>query len=119
MPVTKQQREYALMRISNIFSAKRKELEEEHYVEPVKLDTKEKWDLVKKGEVKPNKYNRAPGNYQRWTEVFDFSKFETDGQWSKTGKQKISKLEAEEQNAKDTLMLGDAAEALAIIEQYK
>ena len=115
MPITKAQRDYAMKRIGDIFRDKERENKDKHFTPPVQLKTEEAWDLVQKGKVKLAK---GACHYKGWRNIFDFSKYEHSGKWSKVGETKSETLKKDKQEAEDCLMLGDAEEALAIIKQY-
>ena len=115
--ITKQQREYALSRINQIFAAKEKLVRDEFYEERKSLTPDEAWELIKSGEVhlKESKPDRYTGS---WRSAFDFTGYEHEGRWKPGGKEKLVELQAKKIEAQDSLMLGDAQEALEIIKQF-
>jgi hypothetical protein len=119
--MNQKQKEYAIERVTNIFSSKQQSIEAKYTVESKPISGNEMIDLVLKGKCPKRKNPDRPryNNSVYLRDVFDFSKFEVVGgtDYKKAGKE-IAPIRAEFQRIKDQIMLGDAEEAVKLIEKF-
>lgn len=119
------QKKYAMERVDGIASAKIEAIEEAMPTTPHKILTYRKAEkLIKEGKVKmiasPSKEIHC---YRNFVDTFDFSKHHdynrrTPNYDPKAFKKKADVVRKERTRIKDKIMLGDAEEALKMIEAF-
>jgi hypothetical protein len=118
MAMTKAQQSYAIGKINTIVDAKVKETQEAEGWPRVSLTSRQKHQLIVSGEVKLKEdiSNATPVSLSEYQATyFDFSKHEKAAGISKKGQARIDKLLVARGMASDEVMLGDSAEALALL----
>lgn len=116
MAMSKAQTEYAMTRLETAYKGRVKAIEAAYGWEDSLLSLEAKWDFIKKGLVQPT---NPPQRYTRWDEIFDFSFFEVKKGLSQQGENLLQELKIEYQAAKDSVMLGDAKEALDLVSSFQ
>ena len=118
--MTKQQRDYALTRVREIFNKRLKELTDENSFPPVQMTDAERFSLIESGEVRLRK---VISSYIRETL---FSSYDWPPAWAyktiidhEAMATEKANMVKKLQQLEDTIMLGDAAEALALIQEYE
>lgn len=115
-PMNAAQREHAKNRASGIAKAAIEAVKEKNTTKAVVLTDGEKLALIDKGTVKlvPKPY---PSTYL--IHAFDFSKHEKAAVLSPVGKAKITKINKALEDAVDSIILGDASEALTGLKAFE
>ena len=111
--MNKDQRVYALKRVGEILSEKLGVLKQKHTIAKLTLTAADRATLVRTGKVKLIK--DTIGDYDRYYDLWDFSKFEQREPLDKNYGPLAGKLEADAQKVRDQIMLGDAEEALKLL----
>ncbi len=117
MPMSKIQAEYAIKRLKEVFKKRESEIQERFGWEEVSLSTEKKLEKITNGEAKV----KLPINLNKYSSIeafFDFSEWERQGGLSPEGIQKMEELKSNLTSSIDMVMLGDAKEALQIIETF-
>lgn len=105
------QRKYALGRIDLIENDLISKVRAKHTVEGKSPSLEERWKLVHEGKVTLKNPNEVHVRY-----AFDFSEFEYPPRLTEVGHELISKVKKETEKTRDLVMLGDAQEALQMLE---
>ena len=116
------QKRYAIDRVNQIVRDKEKSLREKFTTKKVELSRQEKVTKIRKGQVKIFSDKNITYNKCSFylTDVFDFSPFEKQGGVDKKKyDDTMSPVRKKAQEVKDKIMLGDADEALKMIEQLE
>lgn len=111
------QQDYLKSRIRDIKSAKVKEATEKYVIE---LTYQQRFDLVKKGKVKPIFSNHA-SQYCSRTKSFDFNfdSFEKDAKKVPAYNKAMRILDEIALRIEDEIMLGDCEKATALLHQFE
>lgn len=117
--MNKDQRKYALDRVTAITNAKLEKLKEVHKAERRVLTAKERAALVRSGKVKLKPECTEIGEYDRYWVYWDFSKYEQREVVKPSYQPAADKVNAEAQTIRDKIMLGDAEEALALLSSFE
>jgi len=115
------QRKYALERAAEIFNVKKKELEKA-YTDPIPaLTTDGLVKGIKKGTIGMRKPTRTIHNYTDVSDIFLLPKGYQgdDRRMKKEFGPKIARLKNEYGRVKDEIMLGDAEEAVKLLNAFK
>lgn len=116
------QTKYLMARIADILKVRKEVLKAEYVIPAIKLTLPQKWMLVVDGEVPldtasfPRDCN--PSGYKDWYEVFDFSRHEEAESIKGGYETALAELEAEAKSIQDRIMLGDAMEAVALLDKF-
>jgi hypothetical protein len=118
--VNKDQRKYALERISNITRRKVREAEECLTSLAVYLEAEEMLRLVRDGKVKFREFIDPEAYYLKdvLREVFDFSGYEQKKSVDPALDKEVARIKQQAAQIEDEIMLGDATEALDKINQF-
>ena len=115
--MNQQQRKYVLERISAIEDQAAKKIADKHTTVGVYLTWDMKRALINSGEVKLLRDTRG---YKNVEDAFDWSKHERKKKINSAAlSADLAKLGAQATKARDELMLGDTAEALALIQRLE
>jgi len=117
------QKQYALERVDRIATRKIDKLKEKYTRKGKTLTDKERYCLIRDGKVpvrSEKEFDKFSYHQNEVTSVFVFSKYE----WAATLNTKEynprkDKIIEELQRIQDQIMLGDAAEALGLIQKFK
>ena len=117
------QRMYIKKRVEGILTEKMAEARVKFTTPANMLTNQERIDLIRTGKakMKPNHELMRLGNYGlNLTSVFDFSKYETKGSTDQKALQAHKKkLTTKAHEINDSVMLGDAEEALKMIRDFE
>jgi hypothetical protein len=117
------QKVYIRKRIEGILQSKLAELRKKLTVQPKTLSPREKIDMIYTGKVKLKPRKDVPLNVSSSlyvTHLYDFTKYETRGGIDQEKFSKIYKtLKKEADTIIDNVMLGDAEEALKLIQNFE
>jgi len=119
MTMTKAQQSYALSKISTLIQGKVQETKDTEGWPRKSLTYSERHAFIVSGKVKLKKDLSKCGTSSNVAAYFDFSKYEKEAGMSKKGQTRIDLLLAAQEKATDEVMLGDSAEALALLESIK
>jgi len=113
------QRKYAISRVSEIKNYKIKKLQEDCETKAVYLTEKERFEAFKKGQFKIRKDASKISNYTDVVSIvcFDAEKERTFDEAK--FKKECSKIEKEASRVSDEIMLGDAQEAMRLLEKFE
>lgn len=112
------QRNYAMGRIEDLYHSARYQLEEKHLTPAVRLSYAQKLTAFKRGEYKFVKGVKEISNYTKVQDVITFDA-ESPKKFNEAAYERDArKLKAEADSIKDQIMLGDALEALTLIEKF-
>lgn len=117
--MNKDQTNYALARVTKLLADKRVVLTEKLSRPAKSISAIQRASLIRAGKVRMRASCTSIDSYTDVVNAFDFSEYE----WPKAVDSKalakaLAPLEREAQRIKDTLMLGDASEALSAIEKF-
>ena len=118
MAMNHKQREYALTRVNQILANRLGALATRFKAEVKLLTDRERADLLRKGKVK---LKASVEQVTTWTDVvdaFDFSPFEQREKTTPEYAPAAKALEDEAQKVRDQIMLGDAEEAMRLLESF-
>jgi len=118
------QRVYIRKRVEGILASKLADARVKFTIKADMLPHQERIQLIRAGKVKvkSEKDLMTPGNYGNLyvNTIFDFSKYETKGGLDQKAYQACSKkLTAKAHDINDSVMLGDAEEALKMIKDFE
>jgi len=116
------QKNYALNRIEGLKNIKLQQAEVKFTTPEVKLDCKQKYELIKNGKVKLYSYEIVNRQYSSpdLYPSYDFSKLESPSRLNQAAYNEVStKVNTISQKAKDQIMLGDCEEALRLITELE
>lgn len=115
--MNEKQRQYALNRTAEIFKQKKQEIEDRFTQPEVKLDFRQKHELIRQGdvlllpEVDLNYYTKLH-------EAYDFTNHERKAAVDHTrSNAALASLTQEYHKVRDQIMLGDTQEAVKLLEQ--
>lgn len=118
--MNQQQRTYALGRVATILKGKEEVLKAAFVIPAETLSDKERWALVKAGMV--NLEEEYPfskcSSYDNWKHAWDFTPYEKPETFAEGYEEALKELRADAENIKDRIMLGDAEEALALLDKF-
>lgn len=120
--MNQKQKDYARDRINQTFVARKEQIKRKYTRQAIVLDVKDKIDLVCSGKVrlKTKDVIKTLKQYCNPADWYDFSKHESEKQVdSKKIEEKLTSLRALRTKAVDSIMLGDAQEALQIIQEFE
>ncbi len=119
---------YVKERINSIKNKKLEQVDKKYIVKPVRLNSKEKYNLMKKGKVKANLITAvAKINVNSWSnsvyfpsldDIYDFTKYESDSKDMPIRQKLIDEIIDEADRITDKLILGDASDALKAITKF-
>ena len=114
------EKKYAVERVNDIASRKRRKAEDETYTAAVGLSLDKKIDMVQTGKVKVRKIVTTRYGTPSFADLFDFSKYEKSDKvdTEKRGKL-VTRINAEARKIRDKIMLGDSQEAIKLIEAFE
>lgn len=116
------QTKYLMSRIADILKVRKEVLKAEYVIPAIKLTLPQKWVMVVDGAAPLDtatysRDNNPPG-YKDWYEVFDFSRHEQAESIKDGYEVALAELEAEAKSIQDRIMLGDAMEAVALLDKF-
>lgn len=119
------ERTYAMNRLTALYNEKERTLSRECSIPAVELKGKDLLAALRKGTLKVRGGHTGNGRYGSpitedtyLGDVFDFSPHNKDAAMKPDYETRITKLKAEYSTITDQLMLGDSAEALALIQEF-
>lgn len=117
--MNQQQRKYALARVAEIKNYKIKKLQEDCETKAVYLSEKERFQAFQKGQFRIKKDISKISNY---TDVVSVIAFDAEKERSfddQKFKRESIKIEKEANKVSDEIMLGDAQEAMRLLEKFE
>ncbi len=113
-----QEKKYLIQRLGAIQNGKRSKICAELKDKP-SLCRDEKLDLIRQGKV-PFLMPSSICDYTRLYECYDYSAFQSDNTEVEAERERrISLLDNERQRLEDTIMLGEAGEALRLLREFE
>lgn len=117
--MNQQQRKYALARVSEIKEYKLLKLKEECTEKEARLNDKERLEAFKKGEFKIRKDVSKISTYTHIVNVVTFNAEKEKVFFDKIFTAKSALIEKQASKVADEIMLGDALEAMKLLEKFE